>query len=69
MVIVKDGFICCPVCKGKTRVKVISSTKAVNLPLFCPKCKNETIVDYESGNLVKTATLKPVNMGKEGKYE
>lgn len=61
MVIVKDGFICCPVCKGKTRVKVISSTKAVNLPLFCPKCKHETIVNYENGELVKTAVFKPDN--------
>ncbi len=38
-------WICCPVCGGKTRVKVYQNTVLVKFPLFCPKCKNETRID------------------------
>ena len=38
-------WVPCPVCKGKTRTKVYFDTVLVKFPLFCPKCKNETLVD------------------------
>ncbi len=41
----KSLWICCPVCGGKTRVKVYQDTVLVKFPLFCPKCKNETRID------------------------
>ena len=37
-------WVNCPVCEGRTRIKVYSDTVLLNFPLFCPKCKNETII-------------------------
>ena len=38
-------WVHCPICNGKTRIKVTEKTVILNFPLFCPKCKNETVVD------------------------
>ncbi len=38
-------WIRCPVCGGKTRNKVYQDTVLVNFPLYCPKCKKETLID------------------------
>ncbi len=35
----------CPICKGKTRIKVKEDTVLLNFPLYCPKCKKETIIN------------------------
>ena len=37
-------FILCPICKNKTRLKMREDTELKNLPLFCPKCKQETLI-------------------------
>jgi ribosomal protein L44E len=38
-------WVPCPVCKGKTKTKIYSETVLIRFPLFCPKCKKETMVD------------------------
>ncbi len=38
-------WVRCPICNGKTRIKVYENTVLVNFPLFCPKCKKEVKVD------------------------
>ena len=38
-------WVLCPVCGNKTRTKVRSDTVLENFPLFCPKCKQETIIN------------------------
>lgn len=38
-------WILCPVCQNKTRVKIRPDTVLLNFPLFCPKCKQETLVN------------------------
>lgn len=38
-------WVYCPICRGKTKIKVSENTVLLNFPLFCPKCKQETIVD------------------------
>ena len=38
-------WVRCPVCHAKTRVKVNSETVLIKFPLFCPKCKHETLID------------------------
>lgn len=38
-------WILCPVCNNKTRTKVRKETVLQNFPLFCPKCKQETIIN------------------------
>jgi len=40
-------WILCPVCRNKTRVKIREDTVLENFPLFCPKCKQETIINVK----------------------
>ncbi|WP_198927575.1 cysteine-rich KTR domain-containing protein [Tissierella creatinophila] len=32
---------------NKTRVKILDDTVLENFPLFCPKCKQETIINVK----------------------
>ena len=41
----KTEWICCPVCAAKTRGKVRTDTILKNFPLFCPKCKQERLIN------------------------
>ena len=40
-------WIKCPICGGKTRVKIKEDTELRNFPLYCPKCRNETLIDLK----------------------
>lgn len=44
----KEEWVLCPVCGNKTRVKIREDTVLVNFPLYCPKCKHESLVDAEN---------------------
>ena len=44
-------WIKCPICGGKTRVKIKEDTELRNFPLYCPKCRNETLIDLKQGNI------------------
>lgn len=41
----EDGWVRCPVCGAKTRLKARSETTFANLPLFCPKCHHESMAN------------------------
>ena len=41
----------CPVCGNKTRLKVRNDTELINFPLYCPKCKQETLINVKRTNL------------------
>ena len=43
----EEKLLLCPVCDNKTRTKAFWQTVLVYYPLFCPKCKSETIVNVE----------------------
>lgn len=47
----KYEWILCPVCGSKTRVRVREDTVLENFPLFCPKCKQETIIHVKQLNI------------------
>lgn len=51
----QTDFILCPICKNKTRLKMREDTELKNFPLFCPKCKQETLI---SVNQLKIAIHK-----------
>ena len=34
-----------PVCGNKTRTMIREDTELKNFPLYCPKCKQETIIN------------------------
>nr|WP_330391245.1 cysteine-rich KTR domain-containing protein [Anaerotignum lactatifermentans] len=40
----------CPICKNKTRIKVRGDTELINFPLYCPKCKQETLINVKRLN-------------------
>lgn len=40
-------WILCPICKNKTRLKMREDTELKNFPLFCPKCKQETLISVK----------------------
>ena len=42
-----EQWILCPVCKGKTRLKIRADTILKHFPLFCPKCKHETVINIQ----------------------
>ena len=41
-------WVLCPICHNKTRVKLRQDTVLENFPLFCPKCKQETIINIKN---------------------
>jgi len=38
-------WILCPVCGNKTRLQIRADTELKNFPLYCPKCKQESLID------------------------
>ena len=41
----KTEWIRCPVCGSKTRLQIREDTELKNFPLYCPKCKQDTLVN------------------------
>lgn len=41
-------WILCPVCGNKTRDRIREDTVLKNYPLYCPKCKQETLIEAEN---------------------
>lgn len=44
-------WILCPVCSNKTRLKIRGDTILENFPLYCPKCKQETLINVKQLNM------------------
>ncbi|WP_418704655.1 cysteine-rich KTR domain-containing protein [Anaerotignum faecicola] len=44
-------WINCPICRSKTRTKIRIDTVLKNFPLFCPKCKQETLICVKELNI------------------
>ena len=42
-------WVLCPICYNKTRIKIRKDTQLPHFPLFCPKCKNESLVNIKNG--------------------
>lgn len=38
-------WIRCSICGNETRNKIRADTVLINYPLFCPKCKQETLIN------------------------
>ncbi|MDL2218525.1 cysteine-rich KTR domain-containing protein [Christensenellaceae bacterium OttesenSCG-928-M15] len=50
-------WILCPTCGNKTRIRIREDTELKNFPLFCPKCKQETLIDATKLNI--TTIIEP----------
>lgn len=43
-----SNWIRCPICGGKTRLKIRNDTEIKNFPLYCPKCKQENLIEAKN---------------------
>ena len=41
-------WVICPVCHNKTRVKVREDTVIKNFLLYCPKCRQENLINISN---------------------
>lgn len=41
------GYICCPKCGEKTKTKVLPETVLMQFPLYCQRCKKESIINLK----------------------
>ena len=46
-----NEWVLCPICHNKTRTKVNDNTVLKNFPLYCPKCKQESIINVQNLNI------------------
>jgi len=51
-------WLLCPICRSKTRIKLREDTELKNFPLYCPKCKLETLVNIKE---LKTTIIKELD--------
>lgn len=47
----QEKWILCPICGSKTRNRIRADTELKNFPLFCPKCKQETLISVKQLNI------------------
>ena len=59
----KTEWILCPLCGSKTRNKVREDTVLINYPLYCPKCRQETLI--EAKNLQVIVIKEPDSLDAE----
>ena len=53
----QENWLLCPICGSKTRDRIRKDTILKNYPLYCPKCKKETLIDVK--NLKITVITEP----------
>ena len=63
----KTEWIYCPVCGSKTRDRIREDTILKNYPLYCPKCKQETLIEAKNFNITvitepDTLDAEPMNL-------
>ncbi len=44
----KNKWILCPVCGNKTRLRIRADTQLKNFSLYCPKCKQESLINAKN---------------------
>ncbi len=50
----EEKWVLCPLCGGKTRLRILQKTVLQNLPLFCPKCRRETVINARNFQIEKS---------------
>jgi len=44
-------WLFCPICANKTRLRIRGDTILENFPLYCPKCKQESLINVRQLNM------------------
>ena len=60
----KTEWVRCPVCGNKTRNQIREDTVLLNFPLYCPKCKQEMVIEAEK---FLVTVIKDFNKKRENK--
>lgn len=50
-------WVHCPVCGSKTRLQIRADTELKNFPLYCPKCKQESLINAKDLQVTVIKTL------------
>ena len=58
-----EEWILCPICRSKTRNRIREDTVLKNYPLYCPKCRQEILI--EVANLKITVITEPDTLDAE----
>lgn len=53
-----NKWILCPICGNKTRDRIRADTVLKNYPLYCPKCKQESLIEAKDLHIT---VIKEVN--------
>lgn len=40
-------WLLCPICRSKTRLKIRIDTEIKYFPLYCPKCRQESLIEVK----------------------
>ena len=58
-----SNWFLCPICGNKTHDKIREDTVLKNFPLYCPKCKQETLIEVKDLQLtvIKESAAQPMN--------
>ena len=58
-----SNWLLCPICGNKTRDKIREDTVLKNFPLYCPKCKQEILIEVKDLRLtvIKEPAAQPMN--------
>lgn len=56
---IRDGWVVCPVCRKKKVQRIAADTVAKNLPVYCARCRCESIVD-----ILEDGKVRPARVGK-----
>lgn len=40
-------WLLCPICHNKTRIRIREDTELKNFLLYCPKCRNEVLINLK----------------------
>lgn len=67
MQLIKTKWILCPVCGSKTRDRLREDTVLSNYPLYCPKCKQETLINAKELHItvIKKSYTQAINLEAE----
>ncbi len=48
----KTKWVFCPICSSKTRNRIREDTVLKNYPLYCPKCRQETLIEVQNLQII-----------------
>ena len=52
-------WVHCPICGNKTRLQIRADTELKNFPLYCPKCRQESLIDAKD---LQVTVIKEIEM-------